>query len=210
MEIVNIDESIVEALYTLYQKNKGTVMKNLAINEDQEAIKSIVSRFINVKKYHYGNLFWHTEPFTVHADISEKKRSILLIPIMAHPDQKFIIFDQTTSSKVPISWIGSEFDSLNEEELKERYYINSVRHKPEDDSTVSGLTGKDIDDELMQYLPYSRSFYHGLSGTAYDYKPNTAILFSAKNLHCTGMMASSKMGCTVQFTEDCLSNLYLT
>jgi len=183
-----------------------TVMKDLYIIEDQEGIKSIVSDIVDTDSYYYGNIFSHKDPFTIHSDICEKKKTIMLIPINAHVTQKFIVFDQTIKQTTPVSWIYNIFDNKSDQELKEMYYENSLKSRPGDHPKVQNLTNNPISNELYQHLPYTKDLYFGLTGKVWNYTPGTALLFSANHIHATGIMRSSKIGCTVQFTES-LENL---
>ena len=184
-------------------------MQGVSIIEEQSLIKNAAASIIDVTCYHYGNIFSHNEPFAMHSDISDKKKSILLIPITAHTDQKFVVFDQTINQDSPISWIYNIFDDKTDEELKAMYYQSSHRSRPCDTQNVKGITAKPIDDELYQHLPFSKDFYFGMTGVAWDYTPGRALLFDANRIHATGKMQSSKIGCTIQFT-DSIDNLRMS
>jgi hypothetical protein len=189
----------LEQLIELSVTGKASEMYELSIIEEQEKIKNIISSFIDTKHYHYGNLFSHINPFTIHADISDKKQTIMLMPISAAPSQHFIVFDQTINSPSPVSWIWNIFDDKTDKELEEMYYLSALKSRPCEYKNISGLTNKPIDDGLMQHLPYSKEFYYSLSGKAWPYTPGKALIFSAVHPHATGIMQSPKIGCTVQF-----------
>lgn len=194
-----------------YHSNKKE-MTNLSIIEEQDEIKSIISEFISDKSYHYGNLFSHDYPFAIHSDISDKKKTILLIPIEAADDQTFILFDQTINQNEPISWIYNIFDDKTEEELKEMYYDNAYKSRPCDTKNVIGCTNKPVSEEIYKYLPYTQELYYGLTGKVWKYTPGKALLFEANRIHATGKMSKPKIGCTIQFKdsiEDLVNSLSL-
>ena len=197
---LDIPNDIIAQFLELAVTGEKTQFKNLSIIEEQQKIQTIISNVIDTTFYHYGNVFNHTDPFTIHSDISHKKKSILLIPIDAHQDQKFVVFDQTIDATKEISWIYNVFDDKTDDELKEMYYESSSKSRPCDTDSVQQLTNLPISDKLFQHLPYTKDLYYGLSGVAWDYKPGKALLFPANRIHATGKMQSSKIGCTIQFT----------
>lgn len=202
MITLELSEEILKKFTDIANNSKKTVMENVSIIEEQEEIKSACSSILDIDSYHYGNVFSHREPFTIHSDISNKKKTILLIPISAHKTQKFVVFDQTINQDKPVSWIYNIFDDKTEEELEKMYYSSSLRTRPYDTPNVKNLVNNPISDELYQHLPFSKELYYGLTGVAWDYKPGTALLFEANRIHATGKMLSSKIGCTIQFTDS--------
>ena len=194
-----LPDNILHCLTKLSVEGTATEMHELSIIEEQDKIKDIISNFIDTRYYHYGNLFSHSTPFTTHADISDKKQTIMLMPIFASTKQKFIVFDQTVNRSSPVSWIWNIFDDKTDAELEEMYYLSALKSRPCESNKVTGLTNYPIDNELMQHLPYTTDFYYGLSGKAWAYTPGQALIFPACHLHATGIMEESKIGCTVQF-----------
>ena len=199
---LDIPFTVLNKLRDLSYNGKKTFLKDLSIIEEQEKIKTILNDFIDISSFHYANLFNHQTPFTIHSDISNKKKSILLIPIDASIDQKFIVFDQIVKSDTEVSWIYNIFDDKTDEELKEMYYESALKTRPCDTECVKGCTQLPISNQLYQYLPFSRELYYGLSGFVWDYTPGKALLFPANQIHATGKMKSSKIGCTVQFKNS--------
>ena len=203
---LNIPLDILEKFKQLSCSGEKTTMKDLSIIEEQENIKQTVSSIIDTTYYHYGNIFNHNTPFAIHSDISDKKKSILLIPIDAHKEQKFIVFDQTINQDIPISWIYNIFDDKTDDELKEMYYDTATKSRPYDTVAVKNCIDSPVCEELYDYLPYSKDLYYGLTGRVWHYTPGKALLFAANRIHATGKMKSSKIGCTIQFTAS-LDNL---
>lgn len=197
---IALSQDIINKFIDLSQNGNKTFMKDLSIIEEQKKVKKILNDFMDTDGFHYSNIFNHKNPFTIHSDISSKKKSILLIPISSDKDQKFVIFDQTVKSDSEVSWIYNIFDDKTEEELKEMYYESSLRTRPCDTEFVEGCTSLPISTELYKHLPYSQDLYHGLTGFAWDYTIGKALLFPANRIHATGKMKSSKIGCTVQFS----------
>lgn len=198
---LEISECVLNKFINLSQKGKKTHMKDLSIIEEQEKIKELISEIINIDSFHYANLFNHSKPFAVHSDISYKKKAILLIPIAAHSDQKFIVFDQTVNSNHEVSWIYNIFDDKSEEELRDMYYDSALKVRPVDCKFVNNCVKDYISEKLYKELPYSKELYYGLTGFAWKYTPGKALLFPANRIHATGKMKSKKIGCTVQFKE---------
>lgn len=207
MLTIKIDNSILTQFYNIINNpTSKTEMKDLFIIEDQDSIKNIVSKIVDTDSYYYGNIFSHKEPFTIHSDICDKKKTIMLIPIEAHITQKFVVFDQTINQNNPVSWIYNIFDQKSVKELKEMYYENSLKSRPCDHPNVQNLTNSPVSDDLYKHLPYTKDLYFGLTGQVWDYKPGTALFFDANKIHATGIMKLPKIGCTIQFTES-LKNL---
>jgi len=196
---IDLPDNILEKLLHLSQHGNASEMHELSIIEEQDRIESIVSEFIDTTYYHYGNLFSHINPFTTHADISDLKQTIMLMPISADPSQHFVVFDQKINNLSPVSWIWNLFDDKTDQELEDMYYLSALKSRPCEYPNISGLTNSSIDPELMKHLPFSEEFYYGLSGKAWPYKPGKALIFSAVHPHATGLMQSPKIGCTVQF-----------
>lgn len=193
---------VLEKFKKLSTHSNKKEMKDVSIVEEQSEIKEIISEIISVESYHYGNLFSHNNPFAIHSDISNKKKTILLIPIEASPEQKFIVFDQTINQDEPISWIYNIFDDKTQDELKEMYYDTSFKTRPCDTQNVVGCTDQPISDDIYKHLPYTKDLYHGLSGTVWNYTPGKALLFEANRIHATGRMSRPKIGCTIQFKDS--------
>lgn len=207
MLTLKLPNGVLEKFKTLIETEQNKIHKKGAfIIENQEAIQSIISEFIDISSFHYSTIFSHSDPFTIHSDISDKKKTIMLIPIEAHPTQKFVVFDQTINQNQPISWIYNIFNDKTDEELKEMYYESAHKTRPYDTPNVIGCIDKDVDNQLFQSLPYSKDLYYGLTGTAWNYTPGNALLFAANRIHATGRMSAPKIGCTVQF-RDSIDNL---
>lgn len=198
----NLPTDTFMQLASLAKTASTTEMSGLSIIEDQDQIKSVISTFMDVSAYHYGNIFSHIDPFTTHADISEKKRTILLIPIQASDDQSFVVFDQTVDQENPVSWIWNLFDDKTDQELADMYYLTALKSRPCEHKNVKGLTNEPCPNDLFEHLPYTQEFYYGLTGKIFEYNPGNALMFPATHLHATGRMASPKIGCTVQFSCD--------
>lgn len=209
---LDIPYLVVDAFANLKTNVNKTEFTDLTIVEEQDQIEDIISTVIDTKHFHYGNLFSHSNPFAIHSDISSKKKSILLIPVDAHVDQKFVVFDQTVVCDHEVSWIYNLFDDKTDQELKDMYYESALKTRPFDTDFVKHLTKMPVDESIYQHLPYSKELYHGLTGTVWDYKPGKALLFPADRIHATGKMQSPKTGCTVQFktTVDSLEILTTT
>lgn len=207
MLTIKLDNNILTQFYNLINNpNNKTEMKDLFIIEDQNGIENIISNIVDTESYFYGNIFCHKDPFTIHSDVCDKKKTIMLIPIEAHVTQKFVVFDQTINQNKPVSWIYNVFNDKSDQELKEMYYDNSLKSRPYDHYNVQNLTDKPVSEDLYEHLPYTKDLYFGLTGKVWDYTPGTALFFDANKIHATGIMRSSKIGCTVQFTES-LENL---
>ena len=197
---LNVPNNILEKFIDLSVNGLKTDMTDLSIIEEQDSIKEIVSNLVSIDGYFYGNIFNHSNPFTIHSDVSDKKNSILLVPIKAHEEQKFIVFDQILKNEKEMSWIHNLFDDKTDQELRDMYYHTSSKSRPYDTTEVHGCTSEPVSEDLFQHLPYTRDLYYGLTGWVWDYKPGKALLFPAERLHATGRMLSDKIGCTVQFT----------
>lgn len=203
MLTIDIGNDVLDKFYNLINNPVDkTDMKDLFIIEDQLSIKNIVSEIVDIDSYYYGNIFSHKDPFTIHADICDKKKTIMLIPIEAHVTQKFIVFDQTINQTTPVSWIYNIFDDKTDQELKDMYYDNSLKSRPCEHINVHNLVNNSISNKLYQHLPYKKDLYYGFTGHVWDYVPGTALLFDANKIHATGIMDSPKIGCTIQFTES--------
>ena len=198
---IDLPSNVLEDFFELSNSGNKTSMANVSIIEDEDAIKNIVSKFINTESFFAATLFNHTEPFTIHSDVSDKKKSILLCPIESHSEQVFVVFDQTLNSDTPKSWISDIFADKTDQELEDMYYHNSLKCRPCDTQEVQGCTNKPIAEELYKHLPYSKDLYYGLTGRVWHYKPGKALLFDANRIHATGRMYAPKIGCTIQFTD---------
>lgn len=198
---LDVPHSVLDNLINLSSNGKKTEMTDLSIIEEQDKIKDIVSNLVDTSSYFYGNLFNHSNPFTIHSDVSSKKKTILLIPINAADDQKFVLFHQQLLRDKEMSWIYDVFSDKSEDELKAMYYHTASKSRPCDTQEVVGCINEPVSEELFRYLPYTRDLYYGLTGWAWDYKPGKALLFPASIIHATGRMVSPKIGCTIQFTD---------
>lgn len=199
---LDIPLELVDEFVNLSNNGPATSLKDLSYVEKQDSIQKIISKVIDLEHFHYGNVFNHTTPFTIHSDVSYKKKSILLIPVQAHSSQKFVVFDQTINAEKEVSWIYDIFNDKTDAELKEMYYESSIKSRPYDTPGVENLTDIPVDDDVYCHLPYTKDLYFGLTGVVWDYTPGKALLFPANRIHATGIMQSSKIGCTVQFRES--------
>jgi|GEM_PF-1533070 hypothetical protein len=193
---------ILEKFKKLSTHGNKKEMKDVSIVEEQDEIKEIISEIISVESYHYGNIFAHNSPFAIHSDISDKKKTILLIPIDAAEDQTFVVFDQTINQDKPISWIYNIFNDKTDDELKEMYYDTAYKIRPCDTQNVVGCTNSPVTEEIFKHLPFTKDLYYGLTGTVWKYTPGNALLFDANRIHATGKMSKPKIGCTIQFRDS--------
>jgi hypothetical protein len=197
---IDLPHGVVDKFVQLSTSGNKNTMKNVSVITSQKDINNIISEFVDTSTVVVGNLFNHSDPFTVHSDMKTSKKTILLMPIATQdPDQRFVVFDQRLDNAVSMSWIHDVFFDKTDTELKEMYYDMSLRCRPCDTPEVTGCTDHPVADELFEYLPYSKDLYHGLTGYAWKYTIGKALLFDADMLHATGRMNGPKIGCTVHF-----------
>lgn len=196
-----------------HKPNNPNVIKiNSPWTHFKDVLDPVLSKYFKTNKGQGGNLYKHTNLYTTHVDSDEPVQMInCCIPIyLTNTDikQHFIVFDQWVDNGFGQTWYcdrpddnpGYNFDR------NKRIYMT-----PFEDDRVYDKTDKDIDidfyKEYLEYDNHKHSYFKGLSGVAYDFKPGNLILFNSNQLHCTGKLVGPwKMGLLINF-EGLLSDL---
>ena len=176
-----------------------------------EILAPILSKYIRTVNGQGGNIYKHTNLYSLHVDSAESFQMINVnIPIhleVKNPPQHFVVFDQWTDNGIGKTWYGDRNDAKNYDFDHNKIATMS----PWNDPTVYNKTNSDIDMDFYQkYLEFDMhtpSLFKGLSGTAYDWRPGNLIIFNSNNIHCTGKLIGPwKMGLLINF-EGTLEDL---
>jgi hypothetical protein len=148
------------------------------------------------------NFYKHSHSYFPHCDAIEDSAWLnIVVPLKlenSKQQQKFIVFDQTWSGK-NATWMGSY--NFNGDFASNKKILD----RPCDGIYFNNSTGQQIPWELWQYVDqtyFTRDYFFGMSGTAYDWSPGNIIVFDSRHIHATGsMQASVKTGLSIRIAH---------
>lgn len=195
-----------EHLHVLHSNHMLKITKPWERDEVRSFLTPILSKYFDVEnaKNLGDNFYKHSAPYFPHVDLYGGEYPCIncVIPLYLSNGlpQSFVIFDQYITEYVGRTWLG-------EYESKVNYVANKSAGFPFKDSSVKGLTNKDIDDSLYtahlesEYRP--EELYYGMSGTAIDWKPGDLIFFDSKYIHASAKIKNDfKLGLSLRFAVD--------
>ena len=189
----------------VHKPNNPNVVKiNSPWTHLRDILNPILSKYIKTANGQGGNIYKHNNLYSLHVDSDEPYQMVNVnIPIYlegADHMQHFVVFDQWVESGYGKTWYGDRQDakSYNFDHNK----IASMT--PWEDSSVYDKTDVDIDpqfyDDYLDFHNHKPSYFKGLTGTAYEWKPGNLIVFNSNNIHCTGkLVVPWKMGLLINF-----------
>jgi hypothetical protein len=158
-----------------------------------EILENILDRKL---EFVTGNFYKHSKPYLPHTDFKTYEQNYLNIVVpLAYSGEKasLVIFDQV--------WDQDSITWCMHHPVHHFTYNIGVKGCPYE-YPVKGLTNKDIDNELYQYLShYSKQSLFGLSGNAYPFEPGSIIAFDNRRIHCTSKMNGEKLGISLRFKK---------
>lgn len=198
----------------VHKPNNPNVVKiNSPWSHLKTVLNPILSRYIKTINGQGGNIYKHTNLYSLHVDSAEPYQMINVnIPIhleVHDPVQHLVVFDQWVDNGNGKTWYGDREDAKNY-----NFDHNKIASMtPWDDPGVYDKTEHDIDQQFYSdYLDFDNhkpSYFKGLSGTAYEWKPGNLIVFDSNNIHCTGKLIGPwKMGLLINF-EGSLEELLI-
>lgn len=168
-------------------------------------LEPYLSKYFVCNKGQGGNIYKHSNLYTTHVDSAEPYQLInCLIPIYLHEPvdkQHFIVFDQWVDNGFGQTWYGDRADNIANFDFDFNKKTNLI---PFNDPRVYDKTSDDIDltfyTDYLEYHNHKHSYFKGLTGTAYEFKPGNLILFNSNNLHSTGKLVGKwKIGLHINF-----------
>ena len=177
-------------------------------------LEPILNRYFKTVNGQGGNIYKHKNLYTIHVDSEEPYQMInCLIPVYVtsnEEDQHFIVFDQWVENGFGQTWYGDRPKLQGETDFDRN---KKIWMTPFNDDRVYDKTKEDIDASFYQsYLEFDDhkpTYFKGLTGKAYAYRPGDLILFNSNQLHCTGRLVGPwKMGVLINF-EGRLDNLLI-
>ena len=181
---------------------KCTQFSNYTSPKVSELLTPILDQYIDTSVNVGDTYFKHRMPYHPHADNNSEFDTVnVLIPLQrSHmlQNQYFVVFNQINTQSSGATWMG-EYKTPGE------FQFNKKRTFPGTDSTVSGTTSEEINEEL--YNVYLRSpnrpkeLFYGLSiDQAYIWFPGDIIIFNSNQIHCSGTMHCEwKLGLSLRF-----------
>lgn len=182
---------------------------------DNDLLQKAFSDVIDVDCVTTAYIYAHDEPIALHVD-RYKKDSLynLCVPLMTEDlDQRFLVFDQIFD-QCGCVWefdngIRTHHQPLTKNDETQSNNDNNhdktiayIGQRPFDTQGIVGLSNSSISEELANYLPHNRDFYHGLTGTAWHWKPGKGLIFKSSQIHGTGKQFSFKIGCVLLLNSE--------
>lgn len=184
--------------------NPNVIKINSPWTHFKDVLDPILSKYFKTNKGQGGNLYKHTNLYSLHVDSDEPYQMVnCCIPIyLTEPEktQHFMVFDQWVDNGFGQTWYGDRSD-LNNYNFD---FAKKVPMTPYNDPRVYDKTEADIDPEFyanyLEFDMHKPEYFKGLSGRAYDFKPGNIVLFNSNNIHCTGKLQGPwKMGLLINF-----------
>tara|TARA_R110000868_G_scaffold362160_1_gene624245 strand:- start:2778 stop:3473 length:696 start_codon:yes stop_codon:yes gene_type:complete len=189
----------------IHKPNNPNVVKiNHPWRHLEDRLRPILSKYFDPNKGSGGNIYKHTNLYSLHVDSDEPTQMINVnIPIhleVTDPPQHFMVFDQYTDNGFGQTWYGKRKDINNYNFDRNK----KVPMSPYEDPRVYDCTEDPIDEKFysdyLEFNNHTPELFHGLTGTAYDWRPGNMVVFNSNNLHCTGKLVGPwKMGLLINF-----------
>ena len=97
--------------------NPNVIKINKPWSHLHDILNPILSQYFETRNGQGGNIYKHTNTYTIHTDSSDPQQLInCCIPIhleVTQPQQKFIVFDQYTDNGFGRTWYGDRDTSTN-------------------------------------------------------------------------------------------------
>tara|TARA_B110000211_G_C13915418_1_gene480268 strand:- start:95 stop:784 length:690 start_codon:yes stop_codon:yes gene_type:complete len=190
----------------IHKPNNPDVIKiNSPWSHLHEILDPIFSKYFKTNKGQGGNIYKHTNLYSLHVDSDEPWQMINVnIPIhleVEEPSQQLIVFDQWTDNGFGQTWYGARKDIKKHGDFDRNHKIAMT---PWEDERVYDCVDKPIDEDFYsKYLEFNNhtpELFYGLTGTAYDFVPGNMVVFNSNNIHSTGKLIGPwKMGLLIQF-----------
>lgn len=157
------------------------------------AVKIIDEMMIGYKRIG-GNYYKHSKPYLPHTDHRKDWGDSInvVVPLYtSDPNAHLVIFDQRYHYD-SVTWC------LHREVIN--FKVNTgVKGRPYD-YDVEGLTDKDIDDDLYEFLTWApKDQWFGLTGKAIPFTPGNILIFDNKYIHSTGNLNGTKIGLSLRY-----------
>lgn len=177
---------------------------------NNDLLQKAFSDVIDIDCVTTAYIYAHDEPIALHVD-RYKKDSLynLCVPLMTDDtDQRFIVFDQIFD-QCGCVWEFDEEIRKHHQPLTKNDEVQSnndnnhdktmayVGHRPYNTPGVTGLSTEPLLSDLAKHLPYSKDFYHGLTGSAWHWRPGKGLVFKSSQIHGTGKQTKFKIGCVL-------------
>ena len=188
----------------------------------KETLIEACSDILDTEQVDAGYIYAHDETIPLHVD-RYKKDAIynLNIPLYVEdPNQYFMVFDQIFSERgcewqavgahqkrheplTPEDQVSSDADNNH----LESWSLMGVRPW-ETDADIEGLTDKPVNEDIINYLPFEKDFYFGLTGKVWKQEIGKGLLFKSSQIHGTAKQNKFKVGCVLMLkSADCLKYL---
>lgn len=220
---INVPKSIIDnLLQTVINRLGNRVLGDFPFYTriEKEFINAYMSGWIDVDQICAGYIYGHDETIPLHTDKWKSSSYYNLnIPLYnLDDDQYFMIFDQEFPDRgcewqakgikqkkhQPLTIEDEKTSNQDNDHLKSICYENT---KP-CDTEVLYLTNQQVNFSIIEYLPFEKDFYFGLSGKVWKQTVGKGLIFKTTQLHGTAKQDKFKVGCVFLLkSQDCLLNL---
>lgn len=182
---------------------KGMEKASLPLHkiEFHDFVTDLLENKISFNNYEIvgDNFYRHSNSYFPHCDAIELNAWMnIVIPIELteiYGQQKFIVFDQC--------WSGQNATWMGKFKLPGDFSSNKKREdRPCDSEHFCNGTKQELPENLWENLDqtyFDKDYFHGMSGTAYDWVPGHIIVFDSYHIHATGkMQCKSKLGLSIR------------
>lgn len=194
-----IETELIDKLISYYYSHDtyetpgrmNKIYPGLSLKYIEKTIKDLYPKL----EYVTGNFYKHNSSYLPHTDFKsyQNNKINMVIPLEYTGDlSHLIIFDQKWQSD-SVTWCMNK-------PVKYFSYNTGVKGCP-NEYPVTGLTNRNIDDELYSYFDtlYPKECLFGMSGKAYPLIPGSIIIFDNTSIHATGKMNGEKLGISLRF-----------
>lgn len=182
-----------------------------------EIIQNSMSKWIDINEISTGYIYGHDETIPLHTDKWKSSTFYNLnIPLYnTVQNQQFLVFDQEYPDR-GCEWQAKgvrqkRHQPLTHEDLqnsnKDNDHLESICYKDirPVDTDILYATDKPVNQDIVDYLPFDKDFYFGLTGKSWTQTVGKGLIFKTTQLHGTGKQDSFKVGCVFLLkSQDCL------
>lgn len=184
---------------------------------EKEFINTNMSNWIDINQICAGYIYGHDETIPLHTDKWKSSSYYNLnIPLYNLDDnQYFMVFDQEFADR-GCEWQASGVTQKRHQPLtpedknssdNDNDHLESICYKDTKpcDTNVLYLTQKEVNNDIVEHLPFDKDFYFGLSGKVWKQTVGKGLIFKTTQLHGTAKQDKFKVGCVFLLkSQDCL------
>jgi hypothetical protein len=217
---IDVPKHSIDALFDVVKQRLGNrVLGDFPFytRVPDSVITESIGKWIDISEICTGYIYGHDETIPLHTDKWKSETYYNLnIPLYnTVNNQKFLVFDQEFPDR-GCEWQVEGISQKRHQPLttedksnsnEDNDHLESICYtgKRPCDTDILYCTNRDVNEDIVEHLPFHKDFYFGLSGKTWTQSVNKGLIFKTTQLHGTGIQNTFKVGCVLLLkSEDCL------